>query len=42
MTGKSLVNSREKERILWAIQDGFAADRPTLIHVPIKIGGPSD
>jgi acetolactate synthase-1/2/3 large subunit len=25
-----------------AIREGFQADRPTLIHVPIKTGGPSD
>ena len=25
-----------------AIREGFRADRPTLIHVPIRIGGPSD
>jgi acetolactate synthase-1/2/3 large subunit len=25
-----------------AIREGFRADRPTLIHVPIKTGGPSD
>jgi len=25
-----------------AIRDGFRADRPTLIHIPIETGGPSD
>jgi acetolactate synthase-1/2/3 large subunit len=25
-----------------AVREGFQADRPTLIHVPIKTGGPSD
>jgi len=30
------------EELPGAIQEGFKADRPTLIHVPILTGGPSD
>jgi acetolactate synthase-1/2/3 large subunit len=32
----------DPEELPGAIREGFKADRPTLIHVPILIGGPSD
>jgi len=28
--------------IVKAIRQGFASDKPTIIHVPIKVGGPAD
>lgn len=37
--GLRVEDPRELPR---AIQEGFRADRPTLIHVPIKTGGPAD
>ena len=36
------VRIEDPEKLPAAIAEGFAADRPTLIHVPIATGGPSD
>jgi acetolactate synthase-1/2/3 large subunit len=32
----------ELSKLVPAIQEGFKADRPTVIHVPIAHGGPTD
>lgn len=36
------VRIEDPQKLAGAIKAGFAADRPTLIHVPIATGGPSD
>jgi acetolactate synthase-1/2/3 large subunit len=40
--GANGVRVERPEEIGPAIQKGLAADRPTLIHVPIRTGGPAD
>ena len=36
------VRIEDPQKLAGAIQEGFKADRPTLIHVPIVHGGPTD
>jgi len=40
--GARAIRAETPDQIVSAVREGFNSDRPTLVHVPIRLGGPAD